>query len=244
MSYLDAPKRLGKLTRGVLKRDVNHVLDELVRKAAGIAQTPMAVVSLVLENLQVFRATVGLSVDEQKLCATPRCDSFCQYVVEGRSPFVVEDALTDGRIPADVYALVGVRGYCGIPVFVGGEVVGALCVFDTEPRTFTSVTTDRLKALAELASQELERESHDSQDASRAAHEEFEGRVAEDALPTCHPELRPIISAYLDTLPQGARSFALARLMLKTRFAHTLHAKNVPELQSTMRSEIARLRDG
>ncbi|WP_082764209.1 GAF domain-containing protein [Frondihabitans sp. PAMC 28766] len=72
--------------------------------------------------------------------------------------FVVEDALTDPRYSH--YSLVtgdpGVRFYAGYPIeSPDGQRIGALCVMDSCPRTFTDEDAQLLRGLAQKAQEEL-----------------------------------------------------------------------------------------
>lgn len=66
--------------------------DAIVRLAASIAEAPMALVSLVDEARQWFKARVGVD-----LCETPREDAFCTWAVYEKAPLIVGDATRDPR---------------------------------------------------------------------------------------------------------------------------------------------------
>lgn len=76
--------------------------------------------------------------------------SFCRYVIARPEVFVVEDALKDPRFAAhpDVVNY-GVRFYAGFPIETrDGVPVGALCVLDKKPRSFSDKEAALLRELA------------------------------------------------------------------------------------------------
>lgn len=122
--------------------------DELVQLARHICDVPMAMISLVDEARQWFKAEVGLGVRQ-----TPREDSFCAWTILSPEPMVVEDALADPRFRDTPLVLRGprIRFYAGVPLLTpASEAIGALCVMDTEPR---ELAPRQLEALGTLARQ-------------------------------------------------------------------------------------------
>ncbi len=105
--------------------------DSIVRQAAAAFGTPIALIALIDENRNWFKAKVGLDwVD------APRCTSFCQHALLGRDVFVVEDALCDERFVDNPNVTHGlkVRFYAGAPLVTPiGQRVGTICVVDSRP---------------------------------------------------------------------------------------------------------------
>lgn len=99
--------------------------------AAALCGTPVALVSLVEEQIQCFVARTGTELTE-----TPRDVSFCQFAMTGDDVMVVPDARADARF-ADNALVTGapfIRFYAGAPlVSDAGVPLGALCVIDTQP---------------------------------------------------------------------------------------------------------------
>ncbi len=131
-----------------------QVYDDLVSLAAHIAGTPIALVSLIDEHRQWFKARCGLDATE-----TPRSISFCGHAVESGGPLVVEDARLDERF-ADNPIVVGdphVIFYAGSPITTeDGFMLGTLCVIDHRPREFGEAHRRMLDALARQVMSQLE----------------------------------------------------------------------------------------
>lgn len=120
--------------------------DQLAALAASITGTPIALVTLVNGYRQWFKAHHGLEIRE-----TSRSVSFCAHAINGREMFIVEDATTDPRFATNplVRGEPRIRFYAGMPlVMPGGEVLGALCVMDHQPRTLTEEQKQALRVLA------------------------------------------------------------------------------------------------
>lgn len=122
--------------------------DALVEAAAAIFDCPIALVSLVEETEQWFKARYGLSVD-----GTPRDISFCQHAILSDELFIVEDALKDERFRENplVTGDPRIRFYAGCPLSIDGKHnLGTLCVIDREPRTPSPAQLQQLRRLAKV----------------------------------------------------------------------------------------------
>ncbi len=153
-------------------------ITRLARKALG---TPIALVSLVDEKRQWFKSRQGLEVEE-----TSRLVSFCGHAIESDRILVVEDAREDARFHDNplVTGPTGIRMYAGRPIKTpDGQLVGTLCVIDTEPR---HLGEDDLVALDDLAGYvEVELRSEalgETEKRLRAELSEAERRASLDAL--------------------------------------------------------------
>jgi len=127
----------------------------LVRQVLGV---PVALVSFVSADEQVFPGALGLPEPWQGSRRTPLSHSFCQHVVRTRAPLVVADARVDPLV-WDNLALrdLDVIAYLGIPlVGAGGEVVGSLCAIDDRLRHWTGTEVAVLQDLADACSSELQ----------------------------------------------------------------------------------------
>lgn len=149
------PERRAAFTGRILAPELDDQLQAFVEEAARELRAPIALVSLVLEHTQFFRAHVGLPADLAAVRATDRDASFCQLVVRDEAVLDVGDAPNDDRVPQDLVDRYGIRAYLGEPVEANGEVLGSLCVIDLEPRSFSDSEKALLHQLAQRVNQRL-----------------------------------------------------------------------------------------
>jgi hypothetical protein len=148
MADLDDPQRLAAIGRAYRNPKSEPVLDALLRRAATIADTPMAMVSVVGAHTQMFIAQHGLPPELAVACGTSRSSSFCQLVVKSERLLVVSDATTDARVPRELVEQFSVRAYAGAPIRRGRFVVGSFCVVDVIPRVFSREVLTSLETFA------------------------------------------------------------------------------------------------
>lgn len=120
--------------------------DRITRLAQRLFGVETAAVSLIDRNRQWFKSKVGT-----KLVEGPRCDAFCNITIGGTEIFEVPDARADERFATNPLVLADpkIRFYAGYPLTTpSGERIGALCVFDPNPRTFNPSEKELLKDLA------------------------------------------------------------------------------------------------
>tara|TARA_B100000965_G_scaffold11471_1_gene8801 strand:+ start:259 stop:837 length:579 start_codon:yes stop_codon:yes gene_type:complete len=123
------------------------LFDRIARLATIHFKVPMSIVSLVDEDRQWCKATLGTDFSESS-----RQNAFCAHTIMETEPMVVLDACKDPRFASNplVTEHPGLRFYVGAPLIVGeGVALGALCLLDTHPRGFFS-PEDR-QYLADLA---------------------------------------------------------------------------------------------
>ncbi|WP_375454645.1 diguanylate cyclase domain-containing protein [uncultured Methylobacterium sp.] len=147
-------ERLGVLRDlRILGTAPNAYLDAICRTAAALFGTPMALVSLVEEDQQWFKAKCGLEVD-----GTAREVAFCTYAILSAAVLVVEDATKDERFAQNplVTGAPHIRFYAGAPLVLSPDIhVGTLCIIDTVPRSLSNAQQCQLKDLAELVVAQL-----------------------------------------------------------------------------------------
>lgn len=132
----------------ILDTEPEDMFDELVRLAAQIYQTPIALISLIDAERQWFKSKVGWLAAE-----TPRNIAFSAQTILQSDPFIVPDALQDQRFADNplVIADPHIRFYAGVPLInEDGFALGALCVLDRVPR---QQNVSQMKALQTLARQ-------------------------------------------------------------------------------------------
>ncbi len=131
--------------------------DQMTQLAARVLKVPVALVSLVDDRRQFFKAQNGLPEPVATQRETPLTHSFCQHVVAREEPLVVTDAHVHPLVKdnAAVHEL-SVKSYMGMPLKgEDGHTLGALCAIDTKPRQWTEEEQEILRVLAEQVSNEL-----------------------------------------------------------------------------------------
>ena len=127
----------------------------LVRRQLGV---PVALVTLVSVDEQVFPGALGLPEPWQTTRRTPLTHSFCQYVVGTGDPLVISDARTHPLVQHNLAIPdLQVIAYAGVPLTdADGTVVGSLCAIDSQPRTWSDEDLAVLTDLAGACSSELQ----------------------------------------------------------------------------------------
>lgn len=138
----------------ILDTSPETAFDDLTRLARHVCATPMALVSLVDERRQWFKAEAGLGMRETGLDV-----SFCAHAIRLTDMLVVSDLAADPRFRDNplVTGSPHLRFYAGVPLRTsGGFAVGTLCVLDREPRRLEAVQTDMLRVIARQVTALLE----------------------------------------------------------------------------------------
>jgi signal transduction protein with GAF and PtsI domain len=152
--FREATRLKALLDYDVLDTGPEDNFDDLVKMASDICGTKIALVSLVDENRQWFKAKHGLQDSE-----TSRDISFCGHAIQGSDVFVVEDAHKDERF-FDNPLVTGpqhFRFYAGAPLISSeGEAIGTLCVIDPETRKLSEEQARHLKILSKQVISQLE----------------------------------------------------------------------------------------
>ena len=131
--------------------------DRITRIATQMLDVPVALVSIVTNDRQFFKAARGLPEPWSSRRETPLSHSFCRHVVQRGEPLIVNDARTHEFIRDNLAITdLGVTAYLGFPIQLsGGERLGAFCCIDTVPREWSSEAIDLVRDLAELVNSEL-----------------------------------------------------------------------------------------
>lgn len=148
-------KRLSVLWQyEVLDTVPEELFDELTELAARICEAPIALISLVDEKRQWFKAKVGISVTE-----TSRDVSFCAHAIQQAELFIVPDATKDERFADNplVKSDPKIRFYAGAPLISpDGYALGTLCVIDKVPRELRPDQKQALQILGRHVALQLE----------------------------------------------------------------------------------------
>jgi GAF domain-containing protein len=154
MSTNDAARVDALQKYAILDSEPEQAFDDLTLLASYVCKTPMALISLVDEDRQWFKAKVGISATE-----TSRDIAFCSTAIQQQDVFVVPDALQDERFRTNplVVSEPNIRFYAGAPLInEDGYALGTLCVIDRTPRNLAADQEAALKALSRLVLMQME----------------------------------------------------------------------------------------
>lgn len=138
---------------GILDTEPEERFDRIVATAKRLFGTQSAAFTVIDLDRQWNKASVGPAPKN-----VPRSRSFSAVTVEGQGAFVIPDVRADERfrdkphLPGEPFT----RFYAGFPVeSASGQRIGALCVFDPEPRAAGDVDLVLLRELALMVQREL-----------------------------------------------------------------------------------------
>jgi two-component system, cell cycle sensor histidine kinase and response regulator CckA len=168
----------------VLDTVPEEVFDDLTELAARICEAPIALISLIDEDRQWFKAKVGVTLNE-----TSRDISFCSHAIKQHDLFIIPDATQDARFADNplVTSDPKIRFYAGAPLITpDGYALGSLCVIDKVPRELRQEQKQALRVLARHVMMQLElrrhaKELNEANKAKDATRDELEKVKAENA---------------------------------------------------------------
>lgn len=128
-------------------------MDAVVATLHVACEVPIAVVNIVTVDMQTYPAEVGVGAP----CTTVSDElSFCARVVDTGTSLTVGDAFTHPVYSQNPLVLAGAVGaYAGEPLLDNGFVIGAVSMFDSKAREFTTAELEILQHQALLASNVL-----------------------------------------------------------------------------------------
>jgi two-component sensor histidine kinase/PAS domain-containing protein len=154
-------RRLAALeSYNVLDTPREQDFDDIAELAAALCDTPIAVVNLIGDGRQFFKAEVGMGVRE-----TPVDTSFCAKAILEQDFLVVPDATKDARFNCNplVTDAPHIRFYAGALLKSDDELpIGTVCVLGYEAKELSSAQKKGLQALARqvMSLLELRRNLH------------------------------------------------------------------------------------
>jgi GAF domain-containing protein len=149
------PRRLEVLWQyDVIDSIPEDAFNDLAELAACICEAPVALISLIDEKREWFKAKVGVSLTEMS-----RNIAFCSHTILGDDLLVVRDATADIRFADNplVVCKPHIRFYAGAPLMTKeGYALGTLCVIDEVPRELTAMQKQALRVLSRFVMTQLE----------------------------------------------------------------------------------------
>lgn len=140
---------------GVLDTGPEQAFDDLTTLASAVCHAPMALITLVDQDRQWFKARQGIDMPE-----TPREISFCAHaILQPDTLMEVPDTHQDARFVHNplVTGAAAVRFYAGAPLVTPqGVAIGTVCVLDHHPRTLSETERRALYSLARQVVAQLE----------------------------------------------------------------------------------------
>ena len=139
---------------GVLDASLRGTFDSAARRAADIFDVPLAMITLLDEQWQYTHgdsAKAGRSGEGEPEASVARSASLCGHVVAQNGTIVVADVQRDPRFAGNPSLIENsIRFYAGAPLRdAQGQVLGTLCLLDTQPRTMSHRDAKLLESLAE-----------------------------------------------------------------------------------------------
>src|SRR6266550_4676796 len=189
----------------VLDTMPEEIFDDLTELAARICEAPVAMITLVDEDRQWFKAKVGVSINE-----TSRDISFCAHAITQPGLFIVPDATRDERFAQNplVKSDPKVRFYAGAPlVSPDGYALGTLCVIDKVPRELPPEQKQALRILVRRVVTHLELRRRSGE----LAHARQEKKRIQKDLKQAREDLAKVRSELLQNKSKGARRPARKR---------------------------------
>ena len=199
-------RQLQALTDAALAHlELEQLLDALLVRTRDLLGADTCAVLLLDEerNELVARAAVGIEEEVEQGVRIPVGGGFAGRVAAGRQPVVLDD-VDHAEVLNPILREKGIKSLLGVPLLVGGEVIGVLHVGVLRHRKFTDDDVELLQLAAERAALAIEHAR--AFDAERRARERLEHVQAvtdaalahlevDDLLAVLLPRIRPILRA-------------------------------------------------
>lgn len=131
-----------------------EIFNDLAQLAADFCETPVAVISLIDNEREWFKAKIGITISE-----VPRNFAFGRYTILESEIFIIPDTLEDQRFAAYPIVISNpyFRFYAGVPLINSrGLALGCLSVMDVVPRKLAIKEIKALQGLATIVTRHLE----------------------------------------------------------------------------------------
>jgi len=231
----DERERLAALMRyDVLDTPREADFDAIAELASQICGMPIAVVNLIGEGRQFFKAEVGLGVRE-----TPLATSFCGHAILAEDFMMVPDATRDARFDGNplVTGDPGLRFYAGALLKTPeGLPLGTLCVLGYEPRTLNEQQQAALRTLAGQVMAQLELRRLLKQ--HEALNLQLEQRVADVE---AERDRTAMLGREIDHRVMNSLQFVSGLLAMQAKAAGDAEASRQLEIAATRVTTVARV---
>ncbi|MEU4245649.1 GAF domain-containing protein [Actinoplanes sp. NPDC026619] len=129
-------------------------LDALATRTAARLHAPVSLISVVLDSAQFVLGRHGVGGWMAEIDGIPAEWSLCAHTVLAGRPYCVTDGATDpAHADNPLLNMTDMHSYAGVPLIDhSGQAIGAHCVIDVDPRTFTD---DDLALLADSAAETM-----------------------------------------------------------------------------------------
>jgi Stage II sporulation protein E (SpoIIE)/GAF domain len=202
---------------GILDTPRSERFDRITRTARQLLDFDTVSINFVDHDRQWTKASTRHDLPR----VTPREESLCNVVIQQPEQVVVHEPEADERFRDNPFVTAedGFRFYAGQPLRgPGGELVGAICVADTERREFGPEQQATLRDLALWVEEELAI-SHEMSDSARVQNgllpQSLVTLPGYEASGTCRP-IRAVSGDFFDWYPvRGGAAFTLADAMGK-----------------------------
>lgn len=142
---------------GLVLSTSDRVFEPMARLAAGVIQSPTAVVTVISEGKQVLLGAYGLPPSMRDVRELPAELSYCWLVVESGKAVSIRNAAINPLVSETLMWRDGLVSYLGVPISDRhGVTIGALSVSDAKPRAWTLHDLLTLKGVAQQVMRELE----------------------------------------------------------------------------------------
>ena len=158
LAPLQDPARLAAIdATQLVDTPPEECFDRYTRLAQNVLGVEMAIVSLVLDERQFYKSSVGLPESLASERGSPISVSLCRIVVETRSPLIIHDGLNDPSY-FDHAAItdLNIQSYLGVPMFdESGHILGTLCVANQTPKVWHDSDVETLTTLSSAVCNEI-----------------------------------------------------------------------------------------
>lgn len=145
-----SPSRLEELRRlAILDSVPEKLYDDIVNQLARSFNAPIAMVNLLDQDRDWFKARIGLTQSQ-----SPVATSFCEAFFRSPDEIVIsEDTTLDPRFSKHplVMGPPHIRFYASARLVVNEKTVGTLCAYDVAPKKVSTAQKEQLWVLAQAA---------------------------------------------------------------------------------------------